>query len=184
MTLHTDQMSDSFRIGAILAAVGGFLDAYTYLARGQVFANAQTGNIVLLGVHLSEGDFKKALSYLVPILAFVAGVFVDEWIKHRLEGKLALHWRQTVLLIEILALVVVIFLPLGKTDAFANALVSFICAMQVQSFRKFHGMPYATTMCTGNLRSGTDHLVKYFQTKTLPAEKKVFIITALSYSLF
>ena len=47
MTLHTDQMSDSFRIGAILAAVGGFLDAYTYLARGQVFANAQTGNIVL-----------------------------------------------------------------------------------------------------------------------------------------
>ena len=84
MTLHTDQMSDSFRIGAILAAVGGFLDAYTYLARGQVFANAQTGNIVLLGVHLSEGDFKKALSYLVPILAFVAGVFVDEWIKHRL----------------------------------------------------------------------------------------------------
>ena len=146
MTLHTDQMSDSFRIGAILAAVGGFLDAYTYLARGQVFANAQTGNIVLLGVHLSEGDFKKALSYLVPILAFVAGVFVDEWIKHRLEGKLALHWRQTVLLIEILALVVVIFLPLGKTDAFANALVSFICAMQVQSFRKFHGMPYATTM--------------------------------------
>ena len=49
MTLHTDQMSDSFRIGAILAAVGGFLDAYTYLARGQVFANAQSGNIVLLG---------------------------------------------------------------------------------------------------------------------------------------
>ena len=174
MTLHTDQMSDSFRIGAILAAVGGFLDAYTYLARGQVFANAQTGNIVLLGVHLSEGDFKKALSYLVPILAFVAGVFVDEWIKHRLEGKLALHWRQTVLLIEILALVVAIFLPLGKTDAFANALVSFICAMQVQSFRKFHGMPYATTMCTGNLRSGTDHLVKYFQTKDPSRREKSF----------
>lgn len=165
MALHTDQMSDSFRIGAILAVVGGFLDAYTYLARGQVFANAQTGNIVLLGVHLSEGDFTKALFYLVPILAFVAGIFVDEWIKHHLDGKMALHWRQTVLLIEFLALIVVLFLPLGKADAFANALVSFICSMQVQSFRKFHGMPYATTMCTGNLRSGTDHLVKYFQTK-------------------
>ena len=37
MTLHTDQMSDSFRIGAMLAVVGGFLDAYTYLARGQNF---------------------------------------------------------------------------------------------------------------------------------------------------
>lgn len=171
MALHTDQMSDSFRIGAILAVVGGFLDAYTYLERGQVFANAQTGNIVLLGVHLSEGDLKKAFLYLVPILSFVAGVFVDEWIKLRLDGKMALHWRQTVLLIEILALVLVIFLPLGKADALANALVSFICAMQVQSFRKFHGMPYATTMCTGNLRSGTDHLVKYFQTKD-PSRKE------------
>ena len=46
------QMSESFRLGAVLALTGGFLDAYTYLIRGGVFANAQTGNIVLLGVRL------------------------------------------------------------------------------------------------------------------------------------
>lgn len=51
------QMSESFRLGAVLALTGGFLDAYTYLIRGGVFANAQTGNIVLLGVRLMEGDW-------------------------------------------------------------------------------------------------------------------------------
>ena len=40
------QMSESFFLTAILAIVGGFLDSYSYLMRGHVFANAQTGNIV------------------------------------------------------------------------------------------------------------------------------------------
>lgn len=165
MTLHTNQMSDSFRIGAILAVVGGFLDAYTYVARGHVFANAQTGNMVLMGIHLSSGEWKNAFLYLVPILAFVLGVVMDEWIRRRLGKKASLHWRQIVLLIEMAMLIFVILLPLGAGDIFANALVSFICSLQVQSFRKVHGLPYATTMCTGNLRSGTEHIIRYFETK-------------------
>lgn len=35
--------------GLLLAGVGGFLDAYTFVGYGGVFANAQTGNIVLFG---------------------------------------------------------------------------------------------------------------------------------------
>ena len=41
------QMSETVLIGSLLALAGGFLDAYTYICRGGVFANAQTGNIVL-----------------------------------------------------------------------------------------------------------------------------------------
>lgn len=171
MTLHTNQMSDSFRLGTLLASVGGFLDAYTYVARGQVFANAQTGNLVLMGLHLAEGNEQKAFSYFIPILAFMAGVFIDEWIKHKFT-QTKLHWRQIILLIEIFSLLVVIFLPSGTGDLFANVLVSFVCSLQVQSFRKVHGLPYATTMCTGNLRSGTEHLVHYFQTKDTSYYKK------------
>ena len=170
MHLHTNQMSDSFRIGAILAMVGGLLDAYTFLIRGQVFSNAQTGNMVLLGIHLWTGNWLRAWFYLVPILAFVLGIFINEWIKRHLDGLWMFHWRQIVLLMEIVALVVVVLLPPVKTDTAANALISFICSLQVQSFRKVHGLQYATTMCTGNLRSGTEYLVQYFQTK----ERKQF----------
>jgi len=42
--------------------------------------------------------------------------------------------------------------------------VSFVCAMQVQTFRKVRGHAYASTMCIGNMRSGTEALCAYFHT--------------------
>lgn len=167
------QMSDSFLIAVLLAIVGGFLDAYTYVARGHVFANAQTGNIVLLGLNLAERHWLNAISYFIPILAFVCGIFVDEWIKKYFLPKKKIHWRQIVLLFEIVILCIVAWLPLGgKNDLIANVLVSFVCSMQVQSFRKVQGLPYATTMCTGNLRSGTELLFRFTQTKNIEERKK------------
>ena len=41
-----EQPSESMLVGCLLAASGGFQDAYTYNVRDQVFANAQTGNMV------------------------------------------------------------------------------------------------------------------------------------------
>ena len=38
------QMSETFLIAGILSVSGGLQDAYTYMYRGKVFANAQTGN--------------------------------------------------------------------------------------------------------------------------------------------
>ena len=35
-------MSETIRLGMILAVTGGFMDAYSYIERDQVFANAQT----------------------------------------------------------------------------------------------------------------------------------------------
>ena len=36
--------------------------------------------------------------------------------------------------------------------------------MQVQTFRKVRGHAYASTMCIGNMRSGTEALCVYFHT--------------------
>lgn len=153
-------MSESFMVGSLLALVGGFLDAYTYITRGSVFATAQTGNIVLLGINVSNGYFAKAISYLVPIAAFSIGVIVAEIIKNRYPEKKNIHWRQIIIGIECVALIVVALIP-EEFNTVANVIVSFVCAMQVESFRKFNGNPYATTMCTGNLRSATEHLYYY-----------------------
>jgi hypothetical protein len=64
--------------GMLLAGVGGFLDAYTFVGRGGVFANAQTGNIVLLAVAAGERQWPTALLHVPPILAFMLGVAVAE----------------------------------------------------------------------------------------------------------
>ena len=87
-----------------------------------------------------------------------------EAIRIRYREAKRLHWRQLVLVVEILLLFGVGFLP-NTLDLAANALVSFACAMQVQAFRKVHSYPFASTMCIGNMRSGTEALCAYFHTR-------------------
>ena len=158
------QMSDAFRTALFIILSGGYQDAYTYCCRGKVFANAQTGNIVLMSVNLFDGDLQKAVRYVIPLLAFLAGIIAAESVHHRFKNIEKIHWRQIVILCEIIMLFAVGFMPQGLNAA-ANALVSFVCAMQVQTFRKVRGHAYASTMCIGNMRSGTEALCVYFHTR-------------------
>ena len=160
---HRGQMSEAFRTVMFLSASGGLQDAYTYIGRGKVFANAQTGNIVLLSTHLFEGDWGQALRYLVPVLAFLLGIYIAECVHRHFKRMEKVHWRQLIILAEIILLFAVGFLP-QSVNTLANALVSFVCAMQVQTFRKVRGHAYASTMCIGNMRSGTEALCVYFHT--------------------
>ena len=158
MNDRTVQMSEAYSLGALLTVGGGFLDAYTYFTRGGVFSNAQTGNLVLLAIRLAEGDLTALPRYLPPILAFALGVVAAELVRDRYRASRALHWRQAVVALEALILLATAFLPQDRWDAAVNAAVSFVCAMQVEAFRKIRGNALATTMCTGNLRSGTELL--------------------------
>lgn len=150
--LGTEQISESLLLNLLLACSGGFQDAYTYIGRGHVFANAQTGNIVLLSTNLLSGNVTLVLHYLLPVLAFAGGIFFADFLRMFHQGRITSHWRQTVLLWEIGILLVVGFIPSSMHDI-ANMLVSFSCAMQVETFRKVNGRAYASTMCIGNLRS-------------------------------
>jgi len=155
-------MSESFLTAAFLSISGGLQDAYTYICRGEVFANAQTGNIVLLSQSLVERKWSTVIHYLIPLGFFAMGIVVAEGIRQKYKNVQRIHWRQLVLLMEMLLLLVVGFLPTA-CDLLANAMVSFACAMQVQTFRKVNGYAFASTMCIGNLRSGTAALSAYMR---------------------
>lgn len=156
------------------------MDSYTYLNRGKVFATAETGNLVMLGVHLARGMWSEVLYYLFPILAFAAGVLCTELMRQRIEAKgNRLHWRLPLLLVECLVITIVAFLPLGRLDALANILISFTSAIQIESFRKFVGCACATTMCTGNLRSGTENLFQWFHSHNRTSLQKAFVYYGL-----
>ena len=94
-----------------------------------------------------------------------------EQLSHKYKNYKKIHWRQMVILIEIILLAVVAFIP-ESHNMLANSLVSLACAMQVQSFRKVNGYPYASTMCIGNLRSGTESLSIYLRNHEKPILKK------------
>lgn len=154
--VHGARVSESVRLGTILMLSGGFMDAYSYLTRGNVFATAETGNIALMGIHLAKGDWGMALHYLIPICSYVLGIFAAESIRVKIGENQLIHWKESVLGFEILCAVVISFLG-QEYNSLANCLIGFSCAMQVEAFRKVRGNAFATTMCTGNLRSGTEH---------------------------
>lgn len=157
------QMSESAAVVAVLCISGGFQDAYTFNCRDGVFANAQTGNMVLMGQNFAMGNWKLGVRYLLPVLAFAVGIYVAEKIRRGVGQSRRIHWRQVVALLEAALLLAVGFLP-QETNMLANMLVSFVCAMQVQSFRKLNGNSYATTMCIGNLRTATELWCSYRST--------------------
>ena len=73
-------------------------DAYTYLSRGKVFANAQTGNIVLFSTNLFEGRWPQAVHYLIPLLFFAFGVAAAQLIRqgrHARSARGAAHALET-----------------------------------------------------------------------------------------
>ena len=137
-TLERAPAHEMLRVGLCLAFTGGFLDAYTYLLRGGVFANAQTGNMVLMALYAARRD-GRAFYYLLPIAAFLAGVIVTEWLKARLTNAQHIAWQHVVLLAEAILVFAVGFVPRSVPDAVGNVTVSClmpqrcaraICAVQ------------------------------------------------------
>ena len=122
------QMSDKFRAAVFIILSGGFQDAYTYCCRGSVFANAQTGNIVLMSTALVDADRSRVIKYLIPVVSFIIGIAIAEVVHMRFKNCEKIHWRQLILIDEIVLLFAVGFMP-QKLDPLANALVSFVCAL-------------------------------------------------------
>ena len=118
-----------------LIAVAGFWGAYTYLLRGNVFCNAQTGNVVLMGLALGSAEWAKAGYYLVPISAYILGAFVSE-----------------LMLIEMIAVLGLGFLPETAPVQICRVVINFVASMQYNTFRQAEGVPVATTFATNHIR--------------------------------
>ena len=82
---RSKQMSESIELGILLALSGGLMDAYSYIYRDHVFANAQTGNILLFGIQLAEKNWTAALHYLFPISAFVVGIALADIVRMKTD---------------------------------------------------------------------------------------------------
>ena len=156
------QTSESFLLSALLSFSGGLQDAYTFNLRDNVFANAQTGNVVLMSQNFMTGKYMTGLRYICPLIAFVLGIFIADVVENKYKHSKKLHWRQMILVMEMISLSIVGMIPFSM-NMVANMIVSFSCAMQVQTFRTVRGYGYASTMCIGNLRSGTESFSKFLR---------------------
>lgn len=153
---------------AMLIFVAGFYGAYTLSVRGGVFCNAQTGNMALFGVALGSGNWGKALYYLIPISGYVLGSMVSEAIPRHVR-RFRLRWDTLLTLIEMVAVIVVGFIPATAPHQICQVIINFICAMQYNTFRQAEGIGSATTFCTNHTRMFGSNLIRIlFRRKEYP----------------
>ena len=118
-----------------------------------------------LAINLQKGDFGKSFNYLMPILVFTFGILFTEFIRVKFEKHRIFRWQQIVIFYQVIIMFFISFIPSGNWNIVVNMIMSFIAAIQYQGFRKIRGLAGATTMCTGNLRSGMENLFKYINTE-------------------
>lgn len=143
---------NSIEVAALLTLSGGFLDVFTYIGHGHVFANSMTGNVVFLGMYLASGDWYQALTHIPPIIAFLIGVFIayrmhlPSVLKHLPKPAL------TCIGVEVIVLTGSSFLSVSFPDIPLVLAIATVAAMQNSCFTRLEGWTYNSVMTTGNLR--------------------------------
>ncbi|WP_184543925.1 YoaK family protein [Mucilaginibacter sp. FT3.2] len=169
----------SIEVAALLTLSGGFLDVFTYMGHGHVFANSMTGNVVFLGMYAASGDWHQALRHIPPIVAFLIGVFIA----YRMHLPRVLKYLPkpalTCLGLEIIVLTCCSFLSKSFPDIPLVLAISLVAAMQNSSFTRLEGWTYNSVMTTGNLR----RFAEAFFRGTMPAYDPVALREARLFGL-
>jgi uncharacterized membrane protein YoaK (UPF0700 family) len=168
----------------MLSAAGGFLDGFSYVGHGQVFANAMTGNVVLFGASCFMGTWQKALLYLPPILAFLAAIWASRAMHVFWKRRAMAPAHTGILLFEIAALGVLSCLPATTVDVLFTTSTAFVATLQIQTFREVNGRAYSSTFTTGNLRTLGEAAFMWLFEGRAPETKRVMRDFAVIVSSF
>ena len=155
-TLTKDRPQETLPVALLLILAAGMLDAYTYVAHGGVFANAMTGNLVIMTVRLAQGQWMKALPYLAPIAAYIAGVALAHAVKQKPLRDLIHYPARFSLGLEVVFLVVVAFLPKSVPDMAVVVGIAFVAAVQGTSFTRIGKFAFTSVTTSANLRHFTE----------------------------
>ncbi len=166
----------------LLAWAAGSVDAIGYFSLNHVFTANMTGNTVLLGLSLGQGRSLAALSNLVALAGFVAGVALGALIVE--SGGQPGTWDRrvtTALLLEAVMLSAFTVLwhlapqgPLRGSEVVYTLIAFSALAMGIQSaaVRRLNLPGVATTYVTGTITSLFSGLTRLLHSARPQAAKK------------
>src|SRR5690242_6304916 len=144
---------EALSVACLLALTGGYLESYTWIVH-RVFANAQTANLVFLWVYLTDGNWEEADRFVLPLIAFGAGVMLACWLRWVAPEQAS----RTSLIIEIIFLFVVAILHNRVPERAGTLGISLVAAFQTVSFPRVEGLNYSSVMATNNFRQTVEGL--------------------------
>jgi uncharacterized membrane protein YoaK (UPF0700 family) len=141
--------------GALLSAIGGFLDAYTYVGHGGVFANTQSGNVLFSAIAIANARWSVAIRHIPPIVALLLGTISVRAVQ-AMGSRYRLSPAPICLIVETLILLGNAALPHATADYLTTVSISFAAALQWSAFSTIEGWNYTSIATTGNLRQLAD----------------------------
>jgi uncharacterized membrane protein YoaK (UPF0700 family) len=155
----------------VLAGVGGYVDAVSYLGLGRVFTAAMTGNTVLLALAAAAQDWGAVLRSGMALVGYVGGVALGQVVVGRFQART--HWPRAVgagLAVELVILVtlgtgwyLVGAPPNGWTTHVLIALSALAMGTQSATVRQLNVGAVSTTYLTGMLTSLTAITVEWMR---------------------
>ena len=144
-----------------VSIIGGFMGGYTIFNHCDIFANAQTGNLIKLVLKACSGDLESIGFMFLSFLIYAAGnVFY------------AIFRRYSRLSMKIVSLIItsISIVLVGVLSAVANSFVAILplaFAMPVQwnAFKTAGGNSSATTFSSNNIRQAVILMTTYIMDK-------------------
>ena len=167
----------------IITFVGGYMNGYTYITRNNILANMHTANMSKLGINIALGEWLEALHYFIPIVTCILGAAFSKLIETILINfNFKGDWRKFALVLEGIALFLIGLIPSSFPDIIVTNLVSFLMGYQLCLFRNCLGVPFNTTICTGNIRTVGLFLFGALDRESKDSLKKLITFTILTFS--
>ena len=127
------------------------MDAHTFIVRGGVFANVQTGNVIFFALNVSERKMGAAMAHVWPILAFMVGISLAAHIKSGRAEHIVPHPLRWTMTVQVAALVAIGFVPVTVAHSYVTVPIAFLAALQMGLFRNIGDLAYLPVATTGNL---------------------------------
>ncbi|HFU4054633.1 TPA: YoaK family protein [Streptococcus suis] len=143
---------EGLRVACSLTFISGYLNAFTYVTQGGRFAGVQSGNVISLAYYMAKGDIAQVVNFCVPILFFVIGQFFT-YLARKYFEKQSWSWHFGSSLIMLICILLTILLSPVMPAYFTIASLAFVASIQVETFRRLRGVPYANVMMTGNVKN-------------------------------
>lgn len=140
------------RIGLALTALGGAVDVYTYLRFGS-FAAAQTGNLILMLIDISNHAYTSALGKFSSTFLFFIGMIGTRRIVSRMDALHHPQYRRFLLYGEAVVFAILALLGDQVLRLPVIMILAFCAAIQWIAFDKIRGRSYTNLFTTGNLKS-------------------------------
>ena len=166
----------SKRLALFLTFCAGYVDAYTFIVRGNTLVAGQTGNVVFLSVGLIQHNVSDASAKVMTLLAFMMGVLLLTIYKEKL--RIVKKPILSVIPLAVLSLIIG-FVPQTVENIYLVPPLAFCMGLVTTAFGEVSGIAYNNAFMTGNIKRTMLAFGDYFRTKHTPFLREALIFVSL-----